>query len=956
MVRQILVQAVAITFLASAGVAPTPAAAGGDPLVACWTKKLKASGKFTKKVGSCFAKAANQGPFWSPSTLEAAFEACGVIELEKLTRAWEKAEAKAIAQGADACLGAGPDDVAGPLLDPLERALDLALNGMDNPAATSVGAAHRLVGDMVKETGKFADKWLKAESKYLKKPDVPKRGVARDKARAKFEDKWTKARQTAAGGNVDFEFDPPMVLILEDVQVAVDLIIAQRLPTPERRTDVGALPPLSVDPPVPTGGAPATVHVDVAGATNIDLTVSGAGCGALGASSVAGPSLSQTADVGDFGVCTLTADVTTPGGVDSYERTFRVEPTQLTLPDVRLVGGFYAPGPLPPASGGLTDPVIDGIQGPTTLITGGTVQLRLRLVDPSLAEGVRRVGVQIGDAAAGHFAAPALVVGEEILVQLQLQQVLQNGTDPRDVHIQLADALGGFGPATIVPFAIQEVGTGDVQVSLSWDTETDVDLHVVDPTGEEIYYGSTSSASGGQLDLDSNAGCGIDGINNENVTWPTGMAPDGTYVVRVNYWSACGPPPLPANFTVTTNVCGQSQTFSGSFTADQAAGGGLGSGTEITRFTFDCGFRVRGTARYEDLAVTRNGLAATPRSLPIRFADAAVVRESDGVTLASAPTRQDGTFDLQFANDGAPGYRVVVRSVQDDDLVKQSVEDTNGTPYAVTSGLIDETVDPDRMGVDLVAPAVGPGPAFNVFDAGVAAASFVRPIHGRTPPQLTWVWEAAQPADCEGEDASCYDASHSTAHIDDGDEYDDLIVLREAGHHWQFFFSRNQSPGGARDGTMQSDPLLAWGEGSATMFAGRVRGTPTIIDTSGGSVVSLTDIDFLDPAIPLGTSDGSGTGDLSEDVVAAILWDLADGGAEPGDTVAREGAVFGAMRYLRSPENVDRGVAGPDLVDYLDGWFCPGLGDAGDASSGVQGVLQLHGIPWYDEAGPTGCP
>ena len=953
MVRHPLLR-IAIVALGIGLIAPaTSASAAGDPLAGCRSKKLKAAGSLTKKVGSCFAKAANRGPFWSPSTLEASFDACGVIELEKLTRSWEKAEAKAISQGADACLGAGPDDVVGPLLDPLQRALDLGLNGMDNPASTSVASAHRLIGDMVKETGKFADKWLKAEIKYLKKLDVAKRATARDKARSKFEDKWTKARTTAAAGNVTFDFDPPMVLLLEDVQVAVDLIIAQRLPTPLRRTDINALPPLSVDPPVPTGGAPATIHVDVPGASNIDLGVSGAGCGALGPASIAASTLSQTADVGSFGVCTLTADVTTPGGLVSYERTFTVEPTQITLPDVRLVGGFYAPGPLPPASGTLMDPEIDSVVGPTTLITGGTVQLRLQLVDPTLAEGVRRVGIQIGDPAAGHFAAPALVVGEEVLIQIQLGQVLQNGTADRDVYIQLADSLGGFGPRLLVPFAIQEVGTGDVQVSLSWDTETDVDLHVVDPTGEEIYYGNTNGASGGQLDLDSNAGCGIDGINNENVTWPTGNAPSGTYVVRVNFWSSCMG--LPANFTVTTNVCGQSQTFSGGFLAGQSSGGGLGAGLEITRFTFDCGFRVRGNARYEDLAVTQNGLAGTPTELPIRFADASVVRESDGVTLASAPTRQDGSFDLQFANDGAPGYRVVVRSAQEDDFVKQSVQNATGTPYSLTSSLFDETLDPDRMGVDLVASSVSEGPAFNIFDAGVSAAAFVRPVHGRTPPFATVVWESATQSDCEGEDASCYDASHSTAHIDDGDEYDDLIVLREFGHHWQFFFSRNQSPGGARDGATQADPLLAWGEGSATMFAARVRGTSMVVDTLGGALVSRTDIDFLDPAIPLGTSNGTGTGDLSEDVVAAILWDLTDAGSEPGDTVGREGAVFGAMRYLRSPANLDRGVIGPDLVDYLDGWFCEGLGDRGDASTGVEGILEAHGFSGYDFAGPTTC-
>ena len=48
--------------------------------------------------------------------------------------------------------------------------------------------------------------------------------------------------------------------------------------------------------------------------------------------------------------------------------------------------------------------------------------------------------------------------------------------------------------------------SGDVQVSVSWDAPSDVDLHVVEPSGEDIYYGHPASATGGQLDVDSNAG------------------------------------------------------------------------------------------------------------------------------------------------------------------------------------------------------------------------------------------------------------------------------------------------------------------------------------------------------------------------------------------------------------------------------------------------------------------
>lgn len=125
-----------------------------------------------------------------------------------------------------------------------------------------------------------------------------------------------------------------------------------------------------------------------------------------------------------------------------------------------------------------------------------------------------------------------------------------------------APASGPFGTLLTQSINMIRVGAGDVQVSVAWDAPTDVDLHVVDPAQEEIYFANTTSASGGTLDLDSNAACTIDNINNENITWPIGGAPSGQYSVSLVYWSACTQPQ--SNYTVTIFVRGQSaQTFSG---------------------------------------------------------------------------------------------------------------------------------------------------------------------------------------------------------------------------------------------------------------------------------------------------------------------------------------------------------------------------------------------------------
>jgi uncharacterized protein YlaN (UPF0358 family) len=85
------------------------------------------------------------------------------------------------------------------------------------------------------------------------------------------------------------------------------------------------------------------------------------------------------------------------------------------------------------------------------------------------------------------------------------------------------------------------LGTGDVQVTLRWETSADLDLHVVDPWGEEIYFSHQRSQSGGELDVDANAACRTQYYTPvENIYWPTGGAPYGTYVVSVVNYRDCG--------------------------------------------------------------------------------------------------------------------------------------------------------------------------------------------------------------------------------------------------------------------------------------------------------------------------------------------------------------------------------------------------------------------------------
>ena len=101
------------------------------------------------------------------------------------------------------------------------------------------------------------------------------------------------------------------------------------------------------------------------------------------------------------------------------------------------------------------------------------------------------------------------------------------------------DINGRVSNAVTVCANVIRLGTGSLQVSLSWDKPTDQDLHVTDPSNFEIYFGERSSATGGELDRDD-----LDGYGPENIYWLSN-APDGEYKVEVHDY---------ANSSVT-NTC-----------------------------------------------------------------------------------------------------------------------------------------------------------------------------------------------------------------------------------------------------------------------------------------------------------------------------------------------------------------------------------------------------------------
>jgi len=217
-------------------------------------------------------------------------------------------------------------------------------------------------------------------------------------------------------------------------------------------------------------------------------------------------------------------------------------------------------GDAPPAANGPAA----AVAGISTAVNGGSAG-----VDVSAPAEFQRVYIY-SPAASGYYDVqlpPGLTLADLVL---NLKPDVRPGT----IRVRYgAEGNGAVGPYAEQSLRVLGVGTGDVQVSIAWTGKTDIDLHVIDPNDEEIYYGHKTAASGGRLDLDSNAACQLDNKNNENVYFPKDNSPHGDYKVAVNYYDDCGQ--AKSDWVVTVLVKGQPArtyrgTFSGAATSNPA--------------------------------------------------------------------------------------------------------------------------------------------------------------------------------------------------------------------------------------------------------------------------------------------------------------------------------------------------------------------------------------------------
>ena len=188
-----------------------------------------------------------------------------------------------------------------------------------------------------------------------------------------------------------------------------------------------------------------------------------------------------------------------------------------------------------------------------------TSYLRLGLVSSLIASGL------LGSSAFSHApTAKAQVNNADLACYL-------NGSDGR--QYDLSELCGGFEAAVPTGARNQEVvlQTGDVQVTLRWEGDADLDLAVSDPAGDEVSFINPAVPSGGQLDVDANAGCFERmAAPVENIFWPTGGGATGDYMVTINLFSSCTTTG-PIDYSLDILTHGQVQNHTGTLTTEQSS-------------------------------------------------------------------------------------------------------------------------------------------------------------------------------------------------------------------------------------------------------------------------------------------------------------------------------------------------------------------------------------------------
>ena len=203
------------------------------------------------------------------------------------------------------------------------------------------------------------------------------------------------------------------------------------------------------------------------------------------------------------------------------------------------------------------------------------------------------------------------------------------------------------GPASEVPAELTalDLPPGDIEVTLVWGTNADLQLLVRDPIGGAVFDDIPFGSSGGVLQEAGNVNCipAASGAPVSYIYWPPGRMRPGTYEVEVWYQNACSVLPQPVDFTLAVVVRGQTIVLERVFP--------LANQRFVTNFTV----QPDGSAAAGDGGFIDDGSAMIPYQAAAF--DAPEIVAGDVATGTISPSN---TFDV-YNFQGAAGETVTIR-------------------------------------------------------------------------------------------------------------------------------------------------------------------------------------------------------------------------------------------------------------------------------------------------------
>ena len=502
------------------------------------------------------------------------------------------------------------------------------------------------------------------------------------------------------------------------------------------------------------------------------------------------------------------------------------------------------------------------------------------------------------------------------------------------MFLRVRNAMGALGPVLTTMVILSTSQQGSLHVRLTWYVEVDLDLHVVDPNGEEIFYGNRrSTQQPGFLDLDSNPACSLDRIKIENIYFE--MAITGKYIVRVDLYASCSVNSS-INFEVFAKGCNISETITGNFSPSESDGGGRGSGRTVLTFIAECNeYLAQGTVSYKTGSERRNPLGAMVR-----------VVDSEGNIFGESQVQKDSTDEkrgifyftynpidvsagvyLELLSDNG---RIQVRNHAENVHVYR--ESNSIVPSMESSSFRDVVINKGRSG------------AFHILYTMTRMLPHYLAYGGTTSDYPLIVdWEQFKPA--KGSPLSHFSPSTKIISIqgnwDDPDEFDDSVLMHEFGH---LINDRTgaEITGSGPHGNYRISPNFAFSEGFATYLGQMELKNFIYIDRPSPNI----DLSNLRPSL-LGTSaSGHSSGFISEYAVAgaALKMDFSLSLA----MLIRQSLTDPNKLLLRS--NYDK-LGDPTAVDFADMVSLIGCNLNDENKDKLSKLLDGYSLPWITEDG-----